>query len=71
MSEIIDITERIQDKAAGPWFVLQDPITDEVHVVPTALLINWVEMEVDIIEPEDFSVVRTIIGEWLHLKGVA
>lgn len=69
MSNIIDITERIEDKRDGPWAVLQDPITDEVNVVPAGLLRNIVEMEVPICE-DQFSVIRSIIAEWCEMKGM-
>ena len=68
MAEIISITEMIQDKKDGPWFVFQDPTTDAVNVVPMALIEGWFMDTVKIDKSEHLEVIRAILLEWYELR---
>jgi len=68
LSDIIDITERVKDKRDGPWIVLQDPVTKSVHVVPRALVSNWIEGNVEIEETHHFEAIRGILSDWYSLQ---
>jgi len=56
----------IEDKRDGPWFALQDPVTKNAHVIPHALINNWVNGSVEISEPEHFEAIRAILRDYLE-----
>ena len=68
IAEVVNLSQYIKDKDAGPWVVFTDPKTDAVNVAPMELIMNWACGEVEIDKPEHLEVVRTILYEWYNAK---
>ncbi len=70
MGKVINITDYLPQENDGPWFVFKDPRYNGVHIVNHDGLIDLAYGALDLDNEDRQAVARSIIMEWLCMKGV-